>query len=468
MPTYRPRCAASLLVPVMGAPHEKLAQAKDEDLVHVPLRVRRAWWELNDHAHADVLKLTTEWRDAGTDPRMLSSAVVHFYLGSADENGDWQPSPENLRFVGIFQKGQRSAKDGEGFTVELEFHDYTSLFLKCKLPQDGIPDYSQSLDEAWRRICAHTGFMSPDAQGKIVSVVEQLRDRLVPIGSLRDTWPPVLDKAASSRFARLAAKVPVKPEADAWAVWQQCVGMCGLISFMRRDECIVTLAQDYYTEQDPPRLVWGHNILSLVETRSADIAGKGVALTSFDPITLTTIESFYPPQGDTRATHKHAVANDKGLPASRYDFFPYTGVTDQKRLDELCRRVWEERSRQELEGTVVTAEMFTETMSKESFDLLTLGSGDVIRVEFEERDREPLSRLRSIDERVAYLVERQYSPEVATLMAKNFDGFATLKPEFCVRRVTVDLQAGGKDEGSFEVQINFVNRIAVTGDAGWI
>jgi hypothetical protein len=462
--------AALLRVPVMGSAHEKIAQAKSNDLVQFPIRVRRAWWESNDHQKADTLKLTAEWRDIGTDPRLLTSAIVEFYLGNANDYGDWTPSRDNLRFVGVLQRAQRTAREGEGFSVELEFVDYTTFFLKAKLPQDGVPDYSQTLDDAWKRICDHTGYYDPDSPKKVISSVAQLRGRLEPLGALAKKWPPTLGRASSSRFSRLAAKIPVKPEADAWAVWQQAVGMCGLISFIRKDTCCVVEAQDYYTDKNAPRLIWGRNILSMQESRNAELAGKGVAITSYDPITMTTLEAFYPPRGDERSKQKRA-ATDKGIPSEKHEFLPYTGITDQKTLEALAYRVWEERSRQELEGQLTTAEMFTDTVTAESFDLLNLGSGDAIRVEFAEREKHELIGMPSEHERVAYLVERGYSEGVATLMAKNVANFARLKPEFVVRRVTVDFQTEGTD-GSFEIQINYANRIQILGDAsakeGWI
>ena len=274
-------------------------------------------------------------------------------------------------------------------------------------------------------------------------------------------FPPLLGKAASPRFARLAARVPVKPGADAWAVWQQCVGMCGLISYIRLDQCVVVEAQDYYSESNPPRLIWGKNILSMTEARNADAAMKGLALTSFDPLTQTTVEAFWPPRGSQAARTKRAT-DSGGAPSEQYDFFPYTGITNPAVLLGLTRRGWEERSRQELEGSITTAEMFVDTISKTSFDVLTLGPGDVVRIEFEQQDKEQLGAIVSIDRRVQYLVARGYSAPVAMLMAKNFEAFASLKPEFCVRRVTVDFQTS-EDAGSFEVQISYTNRLQLDG-----
>ncbi len=289
--------AAVLRVAQMGSPSDRATQATDDQLISFPVRVRRAWWESNDHKHADVLRMTAEWRSAGADPRLLSSATVQFYLGSADEHGDWTPGQGTLRFIGTLVRPRRVARESEGFVAELEFQDYTSFFLRAKLPPEGIPDYSQSLDDAWARICDNTGYLDPGGSSKIISTVSALRDRLTPVGQLAQGALPSLGKAAAPRFARLGARVPVKPGADAWAAWQQCVGMCGLISFIRKDQCIVTLAQDYYSDQNPPRLVWGRNILEMSEARSADLAGKGVGVTSFEPLTNRTLEGFYPRVG---------------------------------------------------------------------------------------------------------------------------------------------------------------------------
>ena len=457
MPVYRPRMAAVLRVPQMGSASDRASQATDDQLISFPIRIRRAFWESNDHQHADVLRLTAEWRDAGADPRLLSSATVQFYLGNADDKGQWTPGTSSLRFIGTLVRPRRIAKESEGFVVELEFQDYTAFFLRAKLPPAGVPDYSQSLSDAWARICDNTGYLDPSGSSTIISTVSALRDRLTPVGQLAQGDLPSLGSAAAPRFARLGARVPVKPGADAWAVWQQCVGMCGLISFIRKDQCIVTLAQDYYSDSDPARLIWGHNVLEMSEARSADLAGKGIGITSFDPLTGKTLEAFYPPLGTSPS--KRALSSG-GRVSDHYEMFPYTGVTDQSALDGLARRIWEERSRQELEGQLSTAEMFSETMSGAQFDLLTLGPGDAVRVEFEEKDKEALRHIPTVEGRIAYLKRRGYSDGIAQLIAEDADAFGAASPEFCVKRVTVDFQTDDQS-GSFELQVNYANRIQV-------
>ncbi len=140
----------------------------------------------------------------------------------------------------------------------------------------------------------------------------------------------------------------MKPDADAWAaIWQQCVGMCGLISFIRKDQCIVTTATDYYTSANPPRLIWGQNILRISEERDTRTAGAGVGITSFDPLTGTALEALWPPVGDASIRRKRLSAKKAGSPdavrqSEAREYFAYPGVTDDATLlGTSAKRVYE-------------------------------------------------------------------------------------------------------------------------------
>src|SRR5579883_827037 len=158
MSLYRPRALAVLSVPTAGTTQDKQSAAADPTTAFTfPVRVRRAQLESNDHNHADTLKLSAEWRDTGADPRILGNATVDFYLGDAPDNGPWRPARGDIRFCGIATRVTRAAREGDGFTVDLEFQDFTRLFLAAKpFGSSGIPDYSQTLDDAWRRIVSQT------------------------------------------------------------------------------------------------------------------------------------------------------------------------------------------------------------------------------------------------------------------------------------------------------------------------
>ena len=454
---YRPRMACRLQVPTF-------ADGRD-DTVSIPMRIRRATVEYNDHNHADTLSVLGQWRDVGVDPRFLKNATVELWMGNADERGDFIPSDANLRFIGVMTRPRRVAKESGGFEVELELHVYTELFLAQKpFPSRGAPSFSDTLPDAWRKICDHVGPMGDD--GEIQSSVSVLAERIEFRGGIDPSI--TLGKAVAARFAKLAS-VPIKANTDAWAVWQQCVGMLGLISFIDRDRCIVTTSTEHYTADTAPRMIWGQNILELEESTNAKFSDKGVAITSFDPLTGTTLEAFYPTPGDKRinrkrpaAQGKHSKPKEQPFPSDRYDFFEYHGVTEIAQLEAIARRAWEERSRQELEGSLHTAEMFAKSVSKETIDLMTLRAGDAVRVVIDPYDKEALASVGSGPERIAYLMDRGYGREVADLIVRNMKAMNALDPVFHVTRARTTLETTG-DSGKFEIEIAYHNRIKLDG-----
>lgn len=466
MPIYRPRMACRMHVPVTSALRADAADGRTHT-VALHVRVRSASLEYNDHNHADTLTITAEWKDTGVDPRFLKNGTCEFWLGEADDDGGFTPSERNLRFIGVVNRVRRAARGESGLSVEIEFHDYTALFLQQKpFSSAGIPTYTDTIDDAWKQICDHTGPIGPD--GKIQSSVEVLRDRLEFRGQLfgQDIGKLILGKAVSARFAKLA-KVAVKPQSDAWAVWSQCVGSLGLITFIDRDKCIVTTSTEHYTSKTAPKLIWGMNISELEESTSSVFSDKGVAITSFDPLTGTTIEAFYPPPGDERVNRKRIRAAKKHAPppappsnSDRYDFFEYNGVTNPDVLAEIARRAWDERSRQELEGTLKTAEMRVEDSSGEELELLNLRAGDAIKVEIDPTDSGALSSIESESARAEYLTDRGYSEDVAQLIARSAPALASLEKTYHAKRVQVAFEVDS-DGGRFEVSVAYHNRIKV-------
>ena len=466
--TYRPRAAAMLKLPVLGSGADKVAQLASSTTIDLPLRIQRLSWLRNDANHADEARVTVEWYDGGVDPRYMANGVLSLWIGQADDRGVWTPSDNDLRFIGIISRPQRaSAADGR-LTVEIEAIDLTTLFIRTKPYRTvGIPSLTMSLSDAWRLICDNTGFYDHD-QGKFVSTVQSLRDRIRFVGGASDVQ---IGTAVPQRFRGLA-KVQAKPDADAWAVWQQCVGMLGLISYIDRGDCIVTTALDFYSAQNPARLIYGSDsrgILEHSEVRNCVRNAIGVGLTSFDPISGKTIEAFYPPLGSQQLTkakargkHKHALPEGSIL-ASQYQVFPYPGITDPDLLQFAARRVFEEFSRQDMEGTVSTAEMMLPRLDGTLVDALSLKPGDAIRVEFDDQLKSALLGLSSRTERIAYLTTAGYSPATADLMVSNVQDIAQLQPECSVKTVGVDFEASN-DGGQFRIQINYNARVQITGD----
>jgi hypothetical protein len=125
--------------------------------------------------------------------------------------------------------------------------------------------------------------------------------------------------------------------------------------------------------------------------------------------------------------------------------------------------VFEEFSRQDMEGTVSTAEMMLPRLDGTLVDALSLKPGDAIRVEFDDQLKSALLGLSSRTERISYLTAAGYSPATAELMVSNVQDIAQLQPECSVKTVSVDFEASN-DGGQFRVQINYNARIQITGD----
>jgi hypothetical protein len=478
VPIYRPRMYATLTVPILGTRAQRIQQEKSDEEITLGLRPISLTHERNDHNTADACSLTLDWTDAGVDPRLLSDGVLTVYVGQADELGNWTPNGEDVRFIGMLLENSADRRVDQAGTVSIDAVDYTSLFLDAKpFGSSGIPDYSQTLPDAWARICSQT----PGAEHLADSIVFEEVSRNLRIGD-----------AVSDRFRRLG-QVPTKPETDAWAVWQQCVGMLGLVSFFRLDAVVVTTTTALYTEGDPPVMIWGRNITTWRESRNATAAQKAIGVTSFDPLTGTTLEAFYPPIGDPRVKHKGASAKalaqlgaaiekkDKALTAGQKtatskrlrraaaavrqnedrEYMSIPGITSQEALDDICQRVWEERRRQELSGYIETGEMSVETASGAELDLLALGSGDAIKVQIDQETRELLATFVGAPRKqIAHLVERGYSEEAAQLIVANYQEFAEIEPVYHVQTVTTNMEVQ-PDGGSFSVGVDYVNRIQV-------
>ena len=476
MPLYKPRMQVKLYVPNVGEPSQRVEQeGEPSDVTGLDCRCLRARITSNSHNEADEAEVELAYDDAGVDPRLLRNAEVYVYIDDELDEGSFSPTSNNLRFLGIACEVERSLDVSSGKRVKIRALDYTTLFINAKnYPASGIPSLSMTLTEAWNLVCDSTGYYDL-ASLKIVSTVQRFKDRLAFVGldgTLVETSTDpglTLGKAVGARLAKLG-KLQVKQGSDAWAVWQTAVGSLGLITFIRGDRCIVTTMTDFYSSADPPRMIFGTTVRQITETRDVNgLSSKNVGIESFDPLTGQTVEAFYPPLSLAMQKKKlGASANGPavGVQASDYEIFDcHVPTSDPAVLALVAQRVWEERSRQELTGKLVTAEMFTPTLSGASFDLLSLQAGDRVRVELDPSALSIIQGLPTTDDRIGVLVALGYSDQMAEFLTANIDQIGSLTPEFQVRSVTVSLDVSQAEGGSFEITIDYCNRIDVSGSA---
>lgn len=458
---YRPRHLLELTV-----------TREDGTTIVLPMRVQSARWHKNEHTKADELHTVLNWMDGGVDPRILDNGIGVYYLGNADENGDWDPTESDIRFVGRVTRVQRHGGDEGASAVEIGFVDYTSFFiLKKPVATRAIPKLEHTLADAWKCIVAGMG---DEKSGE--SEVADLADAIVFRGL--SAPGPVIGTAQAKRFRKAGGKLSVDPKKDAWAIWQDIVGSVGLISFFELDKLVVTTALDLYTAKNTPIFINGLNIQTWNEERNNDFDRKGVGVTSFDPITGTTLEAVWPPVGDAALVRKvpkahkpsasgHSKAKAKtATPAEHRDYFQFPGITDPELLLKLAKTVYEQRSRQEFTGSITTGEFFVEGAEGSDIDLLALHSGDTIKVEIDETDwagEQIIDSLPTTDARAEYLESKGYSPSVAELLAESLDDLTNIRREFYVKGVQVSLSIT-PEGGTFSVEITYCNKIQKGGE----
>lgn len=435
-------------------------------------RVSRASWTRNPHTKADELDLTLDFADAGIDPRILSNAVVSWHMSEEDGYWPWQMTPDNQRFEGIVTEVRRTGSHDGGdshTSVEVKCVDYTAFFIRAKpFNVNGVPRITQTLTEAWQTICA--GFDTLEGGNPVSYLSNAIEFRGIPAPG------PILAFSMPKRFmaSTQGPRIGVDRNADAWAIWQQCVGQLGLISFFDRGKLVVTTTAAYWTSIDPVVLTWGGkngepgDILSFDESRENQFDQRSVGVSSFNVMTGAVLESIYPPRAQTQAQNKgkgpgaakHVAAGGKvAQEDSRIDWFSFPGVSEQSVLDEIAKRAFEERAKLALKGEIHTAELALKADSGREISALDLQPGDSLRVRVDTTDLEGelLSQL-SNEAKAGYLIQRGYSRQVAMVIANSWDYLQQARGTFYVTAVRVDFRAN-RSESSVDVRINYCNSI---------
>lgn len=459
MKYYRPEMKLILSVPYFGKTAREDHQTKGQDRVDgIEVLVRKATLERNNHLEADTLSVDVEWMDAGVDPRWMKNAMAAFYMGDT-YGGKELLTDDNLRFTGVLVNCRRTGNYDSGFSVSMNFHDYTTLFINTKpFPSAGIPHIDDTIITAWHRICDYTGWYDP-ATESVTSSVKLLRDNIAVLGILDVKFSNALPK----RFTEFpGGQLQPKEGSSAWDVWQYAIGTLGLTSFIDRNSCIVLPSQQYYKKTDAPIAIWGKNVYEMDESINAHTSNKGIRLVSFDHSKGEIIESFYPPPGDPRIKVKRAHAKSKHytpseIQSAQYETLEYYLAQTQGQLDAIAEAAYNEWARQEIEGSFKTGEMWIEskTDSSQLLDLLSFRHGQSIFVEIDEEDKEKLkNQFKNPKDRINYLVDRGYSEKIAELIVGNLEAFDTLTSEFHINKIVASL-----DESKYECIVHFKNQI---------
>lgn len=420
-------------------------------------QVISAKWSKNHHRAADELILTVPWTEGGIDPRMVKHCRVHWWLW--DDEHDTFDQARHLRFAGIGKYAERKIDDG-GNHVEFMFQDYTALFLAMKpFPSDGIPEWSDTLKQAWAKIRQYTGSRDIDT-GEIKSNCENLSTIIFDPPALGNR---TLGEMVTSRFHAISKPTP-PARTDAWRTWLWICDCLGLTTWIDKDECFVSDTNEFYTEENAVRFIYGHNIKDFSEKADTYISSKGILGKSFNYETGELLESAFPPPGDdfikkTRGVAKRALKQGREVnlneTSGEYEEYAFHGVNTQEALDKVVRAAFEEFGRQEIKGTIKTAEMLVPNRNGSMTDILGLKAGDCIEIGVDERARDIAVGTASFEERVKQLMEECGYPQgLAELVVRTISDKAFVDLIFHLETLEVEVEVG-----KFDLSINYHNKV---------
>lgn len=422
MPIYYPRALVVLSVLlddlVVGA----------ESTVHTfEVEPRRVEWERNPARVADTFRLELPWRELPLDPRAVRSVLVAIYCGDGTVN---TRSRALLVFMGYADEPEVAFGE-RGDRVTLAGRDYTALLL----------------DHRW------TGG-SLDLRKPMATLIRQVLDAVPGAAGLRvqaegASGAVVLEGLVGRRY------LPPGEGDDAWSLLTDLAGRAGLLLTVELDAVVLRPAG--VTTTPSARFIWGQNLLSLqLKRRMNERRSAQIEVRCWDDAAAQARLARYP---DQPIVLRKKVGADGKVAADNAPLRPYyvSGRWTVAQLRELARGVYEEEARQQIEGSLETAELFD---GDTGIDLPTVANGQRILIEWGQDWQAGVAGM-SAAEAVAWLVAppRSLNPTVAAAVVQSGALADRLASTFYVHRARHRWTA----EDGYRLSVDFINLVGAGG-----
>lgn len=421
---------------------------EDGDPTPHPLLVRPISVDIESNSvrEADRATIELDYRDFPFDPRAIRFAQATVHMGDVGLSDRPLPADETtLRFLGIVDKCDTSHGE-DGSTVRLECRDYTAYLL----------------DAVW------TGG-AIDIDRPLRHVVAEVLSRVPSVARLAYRFSPRVSEIHLSRMLGKTIYTP-EGEVDAWTVLSDLCGLAGLIPVMAGDTLYVVTTDDLgmryvehpdgRVERIPPlhaRLTLGYDIERLTYARNYnETARHQIQINCWDPERRESRTVLYPADGIVLSRKIDAKGKTTTEKAAILPFFQ-TGSYSDDVLREMARRIYDERAREQLEGSFETGR----ARDIEGVDLLGLANGHRVTLKMEPDDVMVLETM-SRSEGVRYLVGRGYNEAVAEALMQAKARANRISVVFYVRRAR---HKWGADDG-YSLEVEFINLVGTRGQGG--
>lgn len=429
------------------------------DIYKLPILARNIRVEINDYKEADTFKLEIDYKSFPFDPRCIRQCRVTIHLedrksiyrGIGSALNILKPTTENTIFIGYADE-ESIDFDDDSRIVTMEGRDLTSLFTDVKYLGQPI-SLAKPIDVILKELF-----------GSLISTEN------IEIVNRTGEDLPILSKFAPDLETTSSILNP-KRGATFWDMVQDVISRAGLIGYMELDKFIVTKPRNLYKKVNIKQFFYGKNLKSLkfsrklgrhkdfnVLIRSANLKQKSVIEAK---IPLESVRADL--GGGLEVTVTQLDKDGKKIEppkAAEYLTFNVTDIINKEKLIEIGESVYEELSRQQIEGSLSTFEMeipeITGTNSSGNIykpvSFATIRNGTPIRISIDVDDISKIRTLSSVAERKKYLIQQQYAPDVAEAFAQSMNRIAT---PFYTKAVTFTLD----QNNGFSMDLDFINFI---------
>ncbi len=421
---------------------------------------------INDYTEADKFTATLDYRDFPFDPRSIRAMGVTIFIEDMkslyennkkqDIQGFSNASDSNIIFLGFADEESIDLNDSDR-TITFSGRDFTSLLLDQPFIAQPLL-MTEPLDVIYKTLLAQLPAV------KKITVENRTGETL-----------PTLAKFAPS-FGQTSGKRNTRKSESYWDVIQDLASKAGLIAYIELDKLVITKPRALYNQTQAKQFIYGKNLQSLTFSRKLGRQkGFNVAVRSLDLKNKEVIEVKIPEE----ATEAWAVS--LGIPLQRvanvkidsegqkteepapFISFLVPDVNYRPQLVAVGEKIFEELSRQQIEGTLETNEMTvmygTEDRPVE-FDITKIRNGTPLLIEIaDERQLDQLRREKSVHQRTKALVDLGYEQQLARVMAIALGKF---NPIFYTKAVDFKLD----DTNGFSCAIEFVNFIELPKSLG--
>lgn len=454
MSLYYPQAAVLLRVRWENFGLSNATLDKEQDIM---IRCKNIVVDRNDYSEADEVKLSIDYSSFPFDPRCIRACGITVYMDNVFSMFDGNkvkkivPSEDNTVFIGFADESSIKL-DSESKTVMIEGRDYTSLFIDQKrVNTDPIP-LSKPVDQIIQDL------INEQEATKKIKIVNRTGGDLPTLAQLA----PDYNHATSVKN--------VRRKETYWDIMQDILGRVALLGFIELDKFVISKPQNIYEKKDIKQFVWGKNIKDIEFKRKLGRAKNfNVKVISFNQLEKKVETALIPEEATDpnikapRVTVPQFDKDGKKVdPPKEADFvtFNVKDVTSKEQLIKIGESIFQEMSRQQIEGSLTTFEMEVpeevaagKSVSYNPIKFHKIRNGTAIRIFFTPKEAMSLNKDQTtLSEKTMFLVARGYPRNIAQAFAESLDRINTA---FYTRAVSFELD---QDNG-FSMKLDFINFI---------